>query len=440
MERESLSSVSLDWTFPYQEWFVVTTVFVLTCCYFVHRVRFPTNVSDDTRTPPKTISLLFAGDIMAHRDITRTAYDEETQTYDYNPIFRFIKSRLSGVDFAIGNLECSVGSSPDADWANGHFTIVVPPAFVEALRNAGFDVLVTANNHANDIGKAGIVKTSETLDEFGIRHTGAFVDGDARRRLSPLILEKDGFRIALLAFTRHTPSERDMEPPTEMNYLEETTIRREVERAKNMNVDQIIAFVHWGKEFQEHPDYYRQKLWFKFFKELGVNIVIGSHPHVLQPMVWDKKDDSLVVYSLGNFLADMKYFKILALRGSAILNLVLEKRADGKVSIKTAYYELMFIQKREIDYVAQSFAILPIAEFERNFEYFSDIANKNESMTRSATDMRRLMAVETVGIRERGAENIDPQKLELDSKYMRMESKAPPVRICPSLESMKRDF
>ncbi|XP_074659458.1 capsule biosynthesis protein CapA-like [Tubulanus polymorphus] len=407
---------------------------LLVVAYYVIYRRSPAMVSDDARTPPKTISMVFTGDIMAHRNITRSVFDEKTQTYDYNPIFRYVKSRLSSADFAIGNLECTVGSSPDADWVDGHFAMVVPPSFIEALRNAGFDVLVTANNHANDIGKAGIVKTSETLDEFGIRHTGAFVDGDARRRLSPLILEKDGFRIALLAFTRHVPSEFKMEPPTEMNYLEETTIRREVERAKNMNVDQIIAFVHWGKEFQEHPDYYRQKLWFKFFKELGVNIVIGSHPHVLQPMVWDKKDDSLVVYSLGNFLADMKY-KIISLRGAAIFRLVLEKCADGKVSIKTADYDLTFIQKRMTENEETSYVILPIDDFENNASFFSDLKTKNDYLLRSASDLRRLMAAETKGIYESCRGNSRRGSLEFESQYLRMNSTAPPVRIYPSIYS-----
>ena len=146
-------------------------------------------------------------------------------------------------------------------------------------------------------------------------------------------------------------------------------------QAKTQNPDVIIAFVHWGEQYKDLP-VDSQKEWFTYFKSLGVNIVIGSHPHVVEPMLWNKEDSSLVVYSLGNFVSNQRQHKR---DGGAMFSLTLKRNDKGKVIIEDASYILHWVYKKtELGQV--TYHVLPIDEFQYKKYFFPNSADYRAMM------------------------------------------------------------
>lgn len=307
-----------------------------------------------------SLSLLFAGDIMGHGPQIRAAYDAESDTYDYTEVFQYIKPVFSKVDFCIANLEVTLGTTP----YSGYPQFSSPAALASAIKDAGIDVLGTANNHSCDRRKKGIVRTIDILDSLKIRHLGTYKNVADFQSQNPFILEKNNIKIALLNYTYGTNG-IPVPSPTLVNLLDKENIAEDVLLAQEQNPDFIIAFLHWGSEYQVIPNQ-KQKMWFEYFKSLGVSIVIGSHPHVVQPMVWDKENQNLAVYSLGNFVSNQRTHPR---DGGAVFKLVLKK--DHTVTyIDEASYLLTWVYKTE-----NQFSILPIDTFLYQPDFFSENAD-----------------------------------------------------------------
>ena len=266
------------------------------------------------------LSLLFIGDFMGHLDQINAAYDKVSGNYNYDSTFRKITPILSDADVTIGNLEVTLGVTP----YSGYPQFSSPPAYAAAIKKSGVDVLVTANNHSCDKRKKGVEKTIAILDSLNIGHTGTFINTESKQTSPAYVIEKNNLRIAIINYTYGTNSIPPSSPNI-VNYLEKERVSKDVDAVNTLiKPDQIIAFVHWGDQYKDLPNT-TQKEWFEYFKSLGVNIVIGAHPHVLQPMEWRSKtalnSASLVVYSLGNFVSHQRTFPR---DGGAVLKLALK--------------------------------------------------------------------------------------------------------------------
>ena len=312
------------------------------------------------------ISLLFAGDFMGHMDQIKAAYDPDTDTYDYDASFGPVVALLSDADVTIGNLEVTLGTKP----YSGYPQFSSPAAYAVAIKNAGVDVLVTANNHACDKRKKGVERTIRILDSLGIGHTGTFYDQAQKDSRPAYFINKNNILIALLNYTYGTNG-IDPTPPNIVNYLDKATIKADIEKVKKYRPDQIIAFVHWGDEYKNTPGKSQTEM-FDFFRENGVNIVIGAHPHVVQPMHWykagNKTAESLVVYSLGNFVSHQRTFPR---DGGAVFKLILNKDAHGKISIKNATYTLTWVHEPVIEN-KKHYYVLPARAYEDRKGFFKD--------------------------------------------------------------------
>src|SRR5450759_3920739 len=146
------------------------------------------------------ISLLFIGDIMSHDEQIWSAENRETHLYNYDDVFQYIKPVITSADIAIANFEVTIDGPP----YTGYPQFSSPADLAVAAKNAGIDYLVTANNHAADRGKKGIISTINKLDSIGIPHTGTFLNSSIRDSLSPLMIYKNGTSIALLNYTFST--------------------------------------------------------------------------------------------------------------------------------------------------------------------------------------------------------------------------------------------
>jgi poly-gamma-glutamate synthesis protein (capsule biosynthesis protein) len=346
----------------------------------------------ELNTKAEKITLLFAGDIMGHDEQIWSAENRETHTFNYDDVFRYIKPVVEDADLAVANLEVTLAGAP----YKGYPQFSSPAELAAACRNAGFDYLVTANNHSADRGKQGIISTINKLDSIGIPHTGTFLNQTCRDSLSPLMINSNGFSIALMNYTYGTNGIK-VPVPVIVNILDKDLITSDIKKAKSKNADIVILFLHWGTEYDTVPGKNQNDLAAYFLSE-GVDLVIGSHPHVLQKMVWfkDRPDakDGIVVYSLGNFISNQRKVKT---DGGSIVKIEFTREGESCL-ISSAGYYLTWVYT-PIEKYRKKFFILPCSGFENNYSFFAKPADWLQ-MKKFINDSRELLYQQNDGIKE----------------------------------------
>ena len=289
-----------------------------------------------------TLHLVFAGDIMTHGPQIRAALGGDGQ-YDFRPSFSLVKPLIAEADLAVGNLETTFGGKP----YSGYPMFSSPEAFGEALRDAGFDVLTTANNHSCDRGRYGVVNTIDVLDSLGIATTGSYRTREERTSRTPLLVTVKGVKLAILAYTYGTNG-LPIPSPALVDTISRAQIARDLQRADSLGADYKIVQIHWGNEYERLPNK-RQKDLAQWLTDQGVHAIIGSHPHVVQESTFLKRQDTqgdstFVVYSMGNFISNQ--ITPPGTRGGMLLSLeLIRDRAKGRWTTQP-HYQYVFVEKR----------------------------------------------------------------------------------------------
>lgn len=249
--------------------------------------------------------LLFIGDVMSHSP--QVAAAKRPDGYDYTDVFRHFRPIFESADVAVANLETTLRTSPPY---TGYPSFAAPAELAFALRRAGIDIVTTANNHICDKGAAGIRSTLALLDSAELRHTGVFLDSADRRARNPLRFTAGGLRFALLNYTYGTnglPVPRGML----VNVIDTAVIARDLSVARNGATDCVVVSYHWGEEYRTRPTAAQREL-AAWTRGRGADLIIGGHPHVVEPFEAHYNADSTGVtgatyYSLGNFVSNQRY-------------------------------------------------------------------------------------------------------------------------------------
>ena len=338
------------------------------------------------------VSFLFMGDIMGHGPQIRAAFQDSSKTYNYNEVFSPLKELASSVDFAIANLEVTLAGPP----FEGYPKFSSPDELAVACKNNGIDALVTANNHSCDRGDEGLIRTINVLDSLSIKHTGTFSDYNYRDSLNLLVFSKDDINIGLLNYTYGT-NNMPFNHPTYVNLIDSSLIRSDVEKAKSKDIDKLIVFVHWGFEYNDFPSTY-QKKYNEFFKSLAVDVVVGSHPHVIQPIMYQKGNrkskEFLSVYSLGNLVSNQRDRKK---DGGVMLRLSFKKEFE-KIKISQKNYILTWVYKYQKN-SKNHYEILPCTHEKYDSSYFDNPAHFS-SMQTFINDSRTHLKNNSINIEE----------------------------------------
>ena len=283
------------------------------------------------------VSMSVIGDIMCHNSQYNDAY--KNGEYDFSYVFDDIKEHIETADLAIGNLETTFAGK-DRGYAS-YPTFNTPEILAQDLKELGIDVVSTANNHSLDTGYKGIESTIDYLDEAGILHTGTYKSVEDQENI--VIKEVNGLKFAFLAYTYGTngipvPSGREYC----INLIDKELIKRHLDLAKNLKPDVICVNMHWGIEYQNSPNAEQEEL-ANFLFENGVDIILGSHPHVLQKM--ESKEillsngelkNGFVIYSLGNFMSGQTKANT---RNSIILKLdIIKDGSTGNLRFENINY------------------------------------------------------------------------------------------------------
>ena len=242
------------------------------------------------------------GDIMANTIQNQYAYNKGAGTYDYSDSFALIKDYVSDSDISIANYETT--TNPNLAYA-GHPRFNTPEAYLKAIADAGFDIVTTANNHSLDSGIEGITTTIEAIENCGMDHVGSMRDESEKL----LMKEVNGIKIGFLSYTYGTNGIENLfiprEEVKELNYLHPEKIRADIEEAKDKGADFVVVYPHWGIEYQNQPTEDQIKL-ARDMAEWGADLIIGNHPHVIQPFEKIETLDgrtAFIAYALGNVIS-----------------------------------------------------------------------------------------------------------------------------------------
>lgn len=251
----------------------------------------------------ETITLIAGGDLMAHMGQTEYAYNKGGGDYDYSDSFKYISDFIKDADIAIANYETT--TNPNLAYV-GFPRFNTPKAYLEAINNAGFDILTTANNHSLDTGLEGVNTTIEAMENLGLNYVGTRKEGDDTR----FIIEKvNDINIAFLSYTYGCNGIEDLvqvrEEVEEVNYLHDQEIKKDIEDAKDQGADFVVVYPHWGIEYQSQADPSQIELGRKMI-DWGADLVIGNHPHVVQPYEEYQSPDGrkgFIAYACGNLVS-----------------------------------------------------------------------------------------------------------------------------------------
>ena len=343
---------------------------------------------------PVVSRLMVAGDVMSHMPITKDAYVAETGEYDYSHMFQFAAQQLEEADYAVANLETTLAGGPNY---SGFPAFNSPDALAYAAKEAGFDLLSTANNHSRDKGIDGINRTLDVLDEVGLAHVGSQRSQEELDENHGIhVADVGGISVAFLSYTYGLNGYRldsdkmyavnlfNLDYYTTLSNPDYDRLKADLEYARSLDTDLIAVMIHWGVEYQNAPNSHQTEL-AKFLVEQGADLVLGGHPHVLQPYEtisvtgWDgQAREGFVCYSLGNFISN-QYDPSPATMTTAILDLELTKDpTTGETTVTKVGYVPYYMIHRDSAPVGEKRFLLNIHQAMEEYEAgTSTLVNKS---------------------------------------------------------------
>ncbi|MBR1543715.1 MAG: CapA family protein [Muribaculaceae bacterium] len=297
-----------------------------------------------------SIEMTFVGDAMQHGPQIKAARQADG-TYDYIPCFKYVEDDIKGADYAVVNLECPLGGTP----YSGYPAFSAPDEYAAELKRVGFDLFTTANNHCLDRRDSGLKRTLDVLDRLGVAHAGTYRNKAERERALPLVVGVKGVKIGFLSYTYGTngiPVQGD----AVVDIIDKKQIKADIAAARKAGAQMMCVCMHWGIEYVLKP-VQEQKNLADFLVGEGVDLIIGSHPHVVEP--WEIRYSPehgkrvLVVYSLGNFISNQT---TIDSRGGSMVKVRIDVSGD-RPEVRDAECKLFFVQKPRMG--GENYVLIP---------------------------------------------------------------------------------
>jgi poly-gamma-glutamate synthesis protein (capsule biosynthesis protein) len=322
-------------------------------------------VEPEPEPEPVVAHLMVAGDIMSHMPLTNDCYVAETDSYDYTHVLREAAEQLALADFAVGNLETTLAGGPEY---SGYPRFNSPDELAYNIKDAGFDLLCTTNNRTLDTGIDGLNRTLDVLDQANIPHVGTYRSQEERDENNGIyVADVGGISVAFLAYTYGLNGHKlpDSKPyaanvfnidyTTSVSNPDYDMLAEDMAAARALDTDLIAVITHWGIEYRTKQNGHQEKV-AQFLVEQGADLVLGGHPHVLQPYGTitaagedGQERQGFVIYSLGNFISNQNFddhSKDLATKTTVILDLELTKDTEGNTTLTDVRYTPYYMVHR----------------------------------------------------------------------------------------------
>lgn len=291
---------------------VIVTLGVLFLCGCRAKEVATTNISEASENIPSSspysqeATLIAVGDVMMHKAQIDAGYNPATKTYNYDSFFSEVKDILQAGDWVIANLETTLAGA-DAKYT-GYPLFNAPKAIANTLKASGFNIIGTTNNHSLDRGEVGVLNTLQHLREERLTSVGTYASSEEAQEVR--VIKENEISMAIFAYTYGTNGiDIPQEKPYLVSLIDESKIIADIKKAESLGVDVITIMLHFGVEYQRNPTLSQQQLVENLIKA-GADIILGSHPHVVQPyQIFEVTEangetrKAVAIYSMGNFIA-----------------------------------------------------------------------------------------------------------------------------------------
>lgn len=343
------------------------------------------------------------------------AYEQEDGSYRFDGIFRHLKDSVSAADYSVVSLESPLAGTEEGLRYSGIEPRNTPDAIADTLYNTGFDMVLTANNHAYDHGREGLLRTLETIEYAGMEPLGTSVDS---RLEHYTLVDINGIRVGMMNYTIENPAPEDGDPS--LSYLGNFAVDKEdagriasflpdkadlflakaqrcIKQMREQGAEATVVFLHWGTRYSTKANDY-QKLIAQKLCDLGVDVIVGTHPHVVQPVelltgTKDTSHSTLCVYSLGNAVSNQRFSSVARIATAHTedglwLTFTLCKYSDGSVHLEDVQLTPLWMYVRTT--IDRSYNLLPLdidhkSEWRDWFE-LGDTAYDNAVSSQKRTD------------------------------------------------------
>lgn len=393
-------------------------------------IELPTQPTTEETEPPTTVpvpehvvstaTVASTGDLLMHKPVMDSAYSKD-EGYNFDEIFQYVKEYVSEADYAMANLETTL-YGPGRDYA-GYPMFNCPDEIVDGVKNAGFDMLLTANNHSFDTGFDGYVRTLDVVREKGLETLGTMKDETEPKWI---IQEINDIKIGMLCYTYETSDGTGEYPSLNGNPMYKATydnincfresdpdsfyaeVKQYLAEMKDAGAEATMLFIHWGVEYQTKQND-RQAAIAQGLCDLGIDVIVGGHPHVIQPVdllesTVDPEHKTVVLYSMGNavsnqLLGNLKSVQTAHTEDGVLFSVTFEKYSDGTVYLAEANLLPTWNFRRTFG-GRNEYNILPL-DIDREEEWMTLFEfNQEFSKTSAKNSYNRTMEIVGEGLEE----------------------------------------
>lgn len=336
---------------------------------------------------PIVAHLMVGGDVMSHTPLTDDCYVAETDSYDYTHVLQFAAPQLALADYAVANLETPLAGGQHS----GYPRFNSPDELAYNVKEAGFDLLSTVNNHSRDKGMDGLFRTLDVLDEAGVAHVGTYRSQEERDENSGIyVADVGGISVAFLAYTyglngfqidasmMYAANLFNLDYYTTLSNPDYALLESDMAAARDLDADMIAVIIHWGNEYHTKQNIHQERV-AQFLVAQGADLVLGGHPHVLEPYEtitaegFDGQErQGFVIYSLGNFISNQNFpdnaWQDLATRTTVVLDLELTKSPEGETTLTDVRYTPYYMLHRNRQPVGQRRYLVEIHQSMAEYE------------------------------------------------------------------------
>nr|WP_207927382.1 CapA family protein [Streptococcus catagoni] len=349
---------------------------------------------DSKNSAPKTARVLANGDILLH-DVLYTSAETSKGNYDFTPYFEYVKERISEADLAIGDYEGTI--SPDYPLA-GYPLFNAPKEIAKALKDTGYDLVDLAHNHILDSGLEGALNTKKVFAEQGIDSIGIYQKN--RQKEDFLIKKVNGIKIAILGYSYgYNGMEANLSKDQyqkHMSDFDQDKMESEIKKAEKL-ADVTIVMPQSGVEYELQPNE-EQKTLYRKMVDWGADLVLGGHPHVVEPaeVITKGKDKKFIIYSMGNFISNQRLETVdnIWTERGLLMDIIFEKK-DKKTRIKTvkAHPTMVLAKSKGVigkdGYELYNFRTLVLEDFIKGGKYRKQIDQATqEKVDRAYKEMK----------------------------------------------------
>ena len=381
----------------------------------------PTEETTAPTEPPMekvaTATILSTGDLLFHERVINSGLDPETKEYNYDSIFNYIAPYVQAADYAVANMEGTLAGNTNGYKYSGYPCFNTPDAAVDAAKKAGFDMLLTANNHTYDTKTTGFHRTQQVIREREMDYIGTRLSTEEK---TYIVKDINGIQVGMVCYTYQSGvnsdgtkklngismNKQDSKLITSFDYdhLDKfyNQLEGELAAMKDEGADMTVVYIHWGREYKTTPNSWQLKIG-QALCNLGVDIIVGGHAHVVQPVTVlqnenDPQKNTLCLYSMGNAVSNIRYSSTrpAETEDGMLFNFTLAKYTDGSVVIEGVDILSTWVNRHDSKELGRE--IFPIVPLDETVVDWTVFGLDSKTLPQAEKSLKRSEAVLAEGL------------------------------------------